>query len=119
MNDYDLIIIGSGPVGLTAALYAARGGLKTVVFEEGTLGGAIINADVVENFPCFPSWISGSELSTNLISQVMQYGVEFKLETVTRIDFLQNELKRVKATDGDYLTKAIIIAGGAKSWDSA
>ena len=114
MNDYDLIIIGSGPAGLTAALYASRAGLKTVVFEENKLGGAIVDAELVENFPCFPKGLSGIELSTNLVSQVMDQGVDIKLGTVTGIDLIQDDLKRVNTTEGDFLGKALIIAGGAR-----
>lgn len=95
MDVYDLIIIGSGPAGLTAALYAARAGLKTVIFEEGTLGGAIVNSPLVENFPSYPNGISGADLSSNLVSQVMQYEVEFKLSSVTGIHLLKDDLKEV------------------------
>lgn len=115
MSDYDIVIIGSGPAGLTAALYAARAGLKTVVFEESTLGGAIIvNAEIVDNLPSCPAGISGTKLMTDFVSQVMQYGVEFKLDTVTGMDLLKDGLKRINATEGSYLAKAIIIAGGAR-----
>jgi thioredoxin reductase (NADPH) len=114
MSEYDLLIIGSGPAGLTAALFAARAGLKGIVFEENVLGGAIINTEKVENFPTYPNGISGVDLSTNLVSQVMQYGVEFKLCTVTKLNLLQDELKRVETTEGEFLAKAVIIAGGAK-----
>ena len=83
MHDFDLIIIGSGLAGLTAALYSARAGLKTVIFEEDKLGGAIVDANLVENFPSHPNGISGSELSANLASKVMELGVEMKLVSVT------------------------------------
>lgn len=114
MDVYDLIIIGSGPAGLTAALYAARAGLKTVIFEEGTLGGAIVNSPLVENFPSYPNGISGADLSSNLVSQVMQYEVEFKLSSVTGIHLLKDDLKEVLTPGENYLAKVVIIAGGAK-----
>lgn len=114
MGVYDLLIIGSGPGGLTAALYAGRGGLKTVVFEEGTLGGAIVNTALVENFPSYASGISGADLGSNLVSQVMQYEVEFKLSSVTGMNLRKDELKEVQTTEGDYLAKVVLLAGGAK-----
>jgi len=114
MGVYDLLIIGSGPAGLTAALYAARAGLKTVIFEEGTLGGAIVDTPLVENFPSYPNGISGADLSSNLVSQVTQYDVEVKLSSVTRINLPKDNLREVQTTEGDYLAKAVIIAGGAK-----
>lgn len=114
MSEYDLIIIGSGPAGLTAALFAARAGLKALVFEENVLGGAIINTETVENCPSHPTGVSGTDLSTNLVSQVMEYGVEFKLSTVTGMNLLQDERKRIQSTEGEFLAKAVVIAGGAK-----
>lgn len=112
-NSYDVVIIGSGPAGSTAALFLARAGLKAIVFEENTLGGAIVNVELIENYPSYPHGISGSELSTNLVNQVMQHGVEFKLDTVTGVDLLPEGLKSVKTEDGNYLAKAMIIAAGA------
>ena len=114
MSQYDLIIVGSGPAGLTAGLFAARAGLKVMLFEENVLGGVIVNTEVVENFPSYPGGISGSELSSNLVSQVMQYKVEFNLASVTGVDLLDDASKRLQTTEGQYLAKAVIIAGGAK-----
>jgi thioredoxin reductase (NADPH) len=113
ISNYDLIIIGSGPAGLTAALYAARARLNTVIFEKDAFGGSIINAELIENFPGFPNGISGSKLIANLMSQVMQYGVELKKTEVTGIE-LMGELKWVNTTEGNYSAKAVIIAGGAR-----
>jgi thioredoxin reductase (NADPH) len=113
IRDYDLIIVGSGPAGLTAAIYGARAKLHTVVFEKGSLGGSIVDAELVENFPGFPNGVPGRRLIADLLSQVMKYGVEFKKAEVTRIE-AHNELKRVSTTDGDYSTLATIIAGGSR-----
>jgi len=112
-SDYDLIIIGSGPAGLTAALYAGRARLTAAIFEKDVFGGSIINAELVENFPGFPSGISGSKLISNLVSQVMQYGVEFKRAEATGIE-LRGGLKWVHTAEGIYSTKALIIASGAQ-----
>ena len=110
---YDVSIVGSGPAGATAALFLSRAGLKTVVFEEGTLGGAIVNVQLIENYPSYPDGISGTELGTNLVNQAMKSGVEFKLSTVSGVDLLPGGFKNVKTDEGDYSTKAVIIASGA------
>lgn len=112
-SDYDLIIIGSGPAGLTAGLYASRAKLSTVIIEKETLGGRITNAELVENFPGFPQGTSGSELSAGMMSQVMQAGVEFMRTEVTGVEPGDN-LKRVNTTQGDYSALALIIAGGCQ-----
>ncbi len=112
-SDYDLIIVGSGPAGLTAALYSGRAKLSTAILEKGTLGGSIVNAESVENFPGFPKGISGSKLGANLLSQVMKYGAEFKQTEVIGID-LRDDLRWASTTEGEYSAKAVIIAGGAQ-----
>jgi thioredoxin reductase (NADPH) len=110
---YDLLIIGAGPAGLTAAIYAARAKLKTAVCEKEREGGNIVNSDMVENFPGFPNGISGSELASNLLSQVMQYEVEFIRAQVEGLE-VRNDLKWVRTPEGDYAAGALILAGGAK-----
>ena len=110
---YDLIIIGGGPAGLTAALYAARAKLRVLVIEKAGFGGSIVYSDHVENFPGFPKGIPGSELTTNLMSQVMQYPVEFKHAEASGID-LRGDLKCVSTIEGDFSAKTLIMAGGAK-----
>ena len=112
-SDYDLIIIGSGPAGLTAGLYAGRAKLSTVIIEKETLGGRITNAELVENFPGFPQGTSGSELSAKMMSQVMQAGVEFMPTEVTGVE-PRDDLKWVNTTQGDYSALALIIAGGCQ-----
>ena len=112
-SDYDLIIIGSGPAGLTAGLYASRAKLNTVIIEKESLGGRIINAELVENFPGFPEGTSGSELSAKMMSQVMQAGVEFMPAEVTGVELFDN-LKWVNTEQGNYSAPALIIAGGCQ-----
>ncbi|MBR3116364.1 MAG: FAD-dependent oxidoreductase [Bacilli bacterium] len=104
---YDIIIVGAGPAGLTAALYAARANKKIVVFEANVPGGQIVNAHMVSNYPGVKS-MSGSDFATNLYNQVIDYGVEVKFETVLSID----ENKNVTTDKGSYSAKAIILAPG-------
>jgi len=107
---YDLIIVGAGPAGLTAALYALRANKKVLVFEAKSYGGQIINAHKVENYPGIPS-ISGFDFATNLYNQVKDLGLEIKYETVLRID----EDKNVVTNKDSYKAKAIILATGAEN----
>ena len=104
---YDIIVIGAGPAGLTAALYALRANKKVLVFEAKTYGGQILNAATVENYPGIEK-ISGYDYATNLFNQVKNLGCEFKFETVTRV----TEDKKVITNEGEYEAKAIIIATG-------
>lgn len=106
---YDIIIIGAGPAGLTAALYALRSNKKVLVLEAKMYGGQIVNASKIENYPGIPL-ISGIEYATTLYNQVKSLGAEIKFETVIQID---NE-KNVTTTKDRYQSKAIIIATGAE-----
>ncbi len=109
MEEYDIIIIGGGPAGLTAAIYAARAGKKTLVLEGRALGGQIVNALDVQNYPGIPN-VSGVELSSNMYNQVLQFGGEVKFERAMGIK------DKVVLTDGgEYKAKAIILATGAEN----
>jgi len=110
---YDIVIVGGGMAGLTAALYALRSRLHVMVVEKRTIGGSIVDANLVENFPCFPGGISGSELIKRLVSQVRQLGPEYTKTTVTKIK-LRDNLKLVCTEEADYCAPAIIIASGAR-----
>ena len=112
-REYDVVIIGSGPAGLTAGMYCGRAKLNAVILEKGNLGGNIINADLVENFPSYPQGISGANLSGNMMAQVMQYGIMFEFTEVTSID-LMGDLKMLNTTGGSFGAKAVIIASGAR-----
>ena len=105
---YDIIIVGAGPAGLTAAIYAARANKKVLVFEAKSPGGQIINAHLVTNYPGVKS-MSGSEFAENLYNQVKDLGVEIKFETVLSID----EDKNVITNKDKYKAKSIILATGA------
>ena len=106
---YDLIIVGAGPAGLTAALYALRSNKKVLILEAKSYGGQIINAHKIENYPAIPV-ISGFDYATQLYNQVKNFGAEFKFETVIRVD----ENKTVITNKNTYQAKAIILATGAE-----
>lgn len=107
---WDIIIVGAGPAGLTAALYALRANKKVLIFEAKTYGGQIINAASIENYPGIEK-ISGFEYATNLYNQVKKLGAEFKFETVIRVD----EEKNVITNKGTYRAKSIILSTGAEN----
>jgi thioredoxin reductase (NADPH) len=108
------IIIGSGPAGYTAAIYAARGDLKPLVFEGAvTAGGALMNTTEVENFPGFPDGIQGPDLMDNLRKQAERFGAELVADDVTEVD-LKASPKVVKVDGETHLARAVIIATGSK-----
>ena len=110
---HDIIIIGGGPAGLTAALYALRAGKTVLVIEKSTFGGQITWSSKVENFPGIPS-ISGAELGDKFTAQAMEQGAELELDEVVSVE-LDGNIKRVR-TDfgGAFESKALIIASGAR-----
>ena len=105
---YDIIIVGAGPAGLTAALYAGRANKKILVLEAKAYGGQIINAHIVKNYPGIPN-ISGFDYATSLYNQVIDLGVEVKFETVIRIE----DDYSVITNKDKYNGKSIILATGA------
>ena len=107
---YDLIIIGGGPAGLTSALYALRANKKVLLLEARNYGGQIINAHNIENYPGIIN-ISGYDFATNLYDQVKSLGLEYKKETVIRIE----EDKTVITNENTYNAKAIIVATGTEN----
>ncbi len=109
-----LIIIGSGPAGLTAALYAARANLKPLVIAGLTFGGQLMITTEVENFPGFPGGIQGPELMQKMIEQVEQFGAEMVYDDVAKVDFSQKPFK-IATSDKEYEAESIIIATGASS----
>jgi len=112
MEHWDLIIIGAGPAGLTAGLYGARSGLKTLILEEKMPGGAVIDAPLVENYLGFES-ISGRDLADRMVEQCKKAGVKInELEKVVELD-LEKEKKVVKTNRTVYTTSAVIIASGS------
>lgn len=110
---YDIIIIGAGPAGLSAAIYARRSGKSVLVLEEKTYGGQIINTPNIENYPGI-AHISGFEFATNLYNQAKDFGAEFKFEKAVGIEDREDS-KLVKTPKDEYEAKAVIIATGAKN----
>ncbi|EMB90134.1 thioredoxin-disulfide reductase [Streptococcus mutans] len=109
---YDTIIIGSGPAGMTAALYAARSNLKVALIEQGAPGGQMNNTSDIENYPGY-DLISGPELSMKMHEPLEKFGVENLYGIVTAVEDHSN-FKKVLTDDNSYETKTVIIATGAK-----
>jgi len=109
---YDVVIIGGGPAGLTAGIYAGRSGLKTVIVEKGLPGGQIAQTDEVENYPGFPEGISGAELANRMAEQAKKFGAEVVMDEVTGLE-LQEDGFLVKGFEKNYKAKSVIIATGA------
>jgi thioredoxin reductase (NADPH) len=116
----NLIIIGSGPSGYTAALYAARANLKPLVIEGVQSGGALMTTTEVENFPGHPDGILGPELMDNMRKQAERFGAEFLTDDVTRVEFGERPteagtegLKTVYVGESEYFARAVILATGS------
>ncbi|MCJ7653818.1 MAG: thioredoxin-disulfide reductase [Dehalococcoidia bacterium] len=112
MSRYEVIIIGGGPAGLTAGLYASRAGLKTLLFERGMFGGQIVNARQVDNYPGFPEGISGLDLASLMHQQATKYGLETITAEVTAIK--PGHTYNVVTTEGNFEAEAMIIAAGSE-----
>jgi len=111
MSIYDIVIIGGGPAGLTAAIYAGRANKKALVIEKGTFGGQITSSPKVENIPGFAS-VSGNEFAEQLIAQAM--GLDAEIECMTAQKIIPGNPHRVVCDDGEFLAKTVIIATGTK-----
>src|ERR1700704_828324 len=98
---YDVIIIGSGPAGLTAAIYTTRANLKTLVIAGAKWGGQLMLTTIVENFPGFPEGIQGPDLMQNMRKQAERFGAEFVDDDFTEADFSAMPFK-IKASDKVY-----------------
>ena len=107
----DIIIIGGGPSGLTAALYAVRSGKSVILFEKLSYGGQIAKSPLVENYPAIAS-VGGAEFSMNLYNQAKSFGCEFRNEKVTAVT--DGETKKVITAKGEYDAKAVIFALGTE-----
>ncbi|WP_409435857.1 thioredoxin-disulfide reductase [Mycobacterium sp. SMC-14] len=112
-STYDVIIIGSGPAGYTAAIYAARAQLAPLVFEGTAFGGALMTTTEVENFPGFRNGIMGPELMDEMREQALRFGADLRMEDVESVD-LDGPVKTVVTADGEtHRARAVILAMGA------
>ena len=111
-QDYDVAIVGGGPAGLTAGMYSARFGLRTVIIESMMGGAQVMNAERIENFPGLPNGISGADFGPLLQEQAMKAGATMKLAEVSRVG-LSGDHRTVTTDDGDIMAKAVIIAAGS------
>ncbi len=112
--DYQLVIIGGGPAGLTAGMYASRSRLHALLIEKGTTGGQVLGTDWVDNYPAFADGISGFELMDKMTAHADRFGLEKKFSPVTSMD-LVGELKTIILEDGSTITTpSVILCTGAK-----
>jgi len=108
---YEVAIIGGGPAGLTAGLYTARAGLKSLLIERGAFGGQILNTPLVENYPGFPEGISGAELGALMHQQAAKYGLKTVTAAVTGVK--AGRTHKITTEKGDFEAEAVIIATGS------
>jgi len=112
-TDYQLIILGGGPGGLSAGIYAARDRLNTLLLEKSMIGGLSIYAELLENYPGFPDGIGGLELGQLMLKQAEKFGLKTLTAEVTGLQ-VENSWKILKTTEGVFKAKAIIIAMGSE-----
>ena len=109
---YDVVIIGAGPAGMTAAVYASRAELKTVMLERGVPGGQMANTEEVENFPGFVM-TTGPELSSKMFEHAQTFGAEYKYGDIKSVE-VDGDIKILKTSSEEIHTKSVIIATGAE-----
>ena len=114
MFDYDAIIVGGGPAGLTAGIYLRRGGYRVLLLEKEAFGGQLKNIDCIENYPGFARGVSGPELASAMVDQAAGFGLEMNLGEVVSIESF-SECRSVTASDGSaYTCHVVVAAGGSK-----
>src|SRR5688572_20720025 len=114
MEARDLIIIGGGPAGYTAALYAARGDLHPLVIEGFQWGGQLMITSDVENYPGYPAGVLGPQMMQEFRQQAKRFGAEFLTDDVTRVDFSKRPF-RVYVGDEEFRADAVVVATGASA----
>ena len=111
--EYDVVIVGGGAAGLSAAIYAVRAMLKTLIIEKTAIGGEILNTGEIENYPGFPKGIGGPELASLYEEQARRFGAEFTYDTITGLD-VAGVVKRVIGDEREYTSRTVIIATGGE-----
>lgn len=111
-RNYDMIIVGGGPGGYTAALYAARAGLDVLVIERLSAGGQMNLTGQIDNYPGFPEGVDGFQLSMNMQQQAERFGAKTKYAEVLQLQ-LEGEVKTVRTNEGRYQAKTVVISTGA------
>lgn len=114
MDNHKVIIIGTGPAGLTAALYAGRADLSPLIFEGHEPGGQLTLTTDVENFPGFPDGVQGPDLINNIKNQSKRFGAKFLQETIESVDFSKRPF-HIKSNTQEYLAETVIISTGASA----
>jgi thioredoxin reductase (NADPH) len=112
-NEYDVVIIGAGPAGLTAGIYAARDRFSTLVIERGIIGGNITTTDDVENYPGFPEGITGFDLTAKMHEQATKHGAEVINANIDKLE-VSGTKKIVHTSEGQFIARAVIIASGTE-----
>ncbi|HOQ50013.1 MAG TPA: FAD-dependent oxidoreductase, partial [Candidatus Kapabacteria bacterium] len=115
MEIYDVVVLGSGPAGLTAALYASRANLKVIVLEGLQPGGQLTITTEVENFPGFENGVQGPEMMDIFRRQAQRFGAETVFEIATKVDFSKRPFTIYTANGKEFKSKAVIIATGASA----
>lgn len=111
-NVYDMIVVGGGPGGYTAALYAARGGMSVLIVERLSPGGQMNLTGLIENYPGFPQGVEGFQLSMDMQQQAERFGAQTKYAEVTKLE-LEGPIKIVHTTDGVFYGKSVVLSTGA------
>ena len=113
-TDYQLIILGGGPAGLTAGLYAARDRLQVMLVEKGVVGGQVLVTDWIDNYPGFPEGISGFDLIEKMAAQAKRFKLETKNANVVKVELTEAKKKLILESGGELTCQALIICTGAR-----
>ncbi len=113
MSDWDAIIIGGGPAGLTAGLYLCRGNWRTLLLEKDNVGGYIMNVETIENYPGFAEGVAGAQLAMDMKNQAVKYGLQLKRAEVNRIQVLSEKKYIACSDDTTLVARVVVVAAGS------